>query len=593
MNELELFAAAIAIADPGQRAALLDQHCADQPQLRQRLEQLLEAHFRFNPLLDHAGPVHTNSYGDPDAEPGSQCTTAVSAGTVIAGKYTLIDLVAEGGMGSVWRAKQSEPVKRFVAVKLIKAGMDSRQVLARFEAERQALALMDHPNIAKVLDGGLHEQRPFFVMELVKGVPITDYCDTRKLTPKERLELFVPVCQVIQHAHQKGIIHRDIKPSNVLIALYDDRPVVKVIDFGVAKATGGTLTEATIDTGFGVVVGTPQYMSPEQATFNNLDIDTRSDVYALGVLLYELLTGSPPFSRQQLEKKGLLEIHRVVREEEPPRPSTRLSTADALPTLSANRGTDPKKLTGLLRHELDWVVMKALEKDRTRRYESANSLAADVLRYLSGEAVQAHPPSTTDAAAYSMAPGEDGGAQRSRVARKSSTTVLNTAGASSMVMCAVPGMIRMWLPAIPAAICRCQLSGVTGSWSPTVRSVGQAMLACSPRTAPSRSARQCWAYVLASLERYISRSRPTRAGFASRVVAERTDVSHGPTAPSIPCASMTWARSVKSCRASGGNSASPPARIRARVRFAYLPANRWATMLPRECPTTTAEGTAR
>ncbi len=215
-------------------------------------------------------------------------------------------------------------------------------------------------------------------MELVKGVPITDFCDARKLTPWERLELFVPVCQAIQHAHHKGIIHRDIKPSNVLIALYDDKPVPKVIDFGVAKATGGTLTEHTIDTGFGTVVGTPQYMSPEQATFNNLDIDTRSDVYALGVLLYELLAGSPPFARQELEKKGLLEMLRVVREEEPPRPSVKLSTAEALPTLSANRGTEPKKLTGLLRQELGWVVMKALEKDRSRRYETANGLAADV-----------------------------------------------------------------------------------------------------------------------------------------------------------------------------------------------------------------------
>jgi len=315
------------------------------------------------------------------------------AGAVIADKYTLVEPIGEGGMGSVWRAKQTEPVKRFVAVKLIKAGMDSKQVLARFDAERQALALMDHPNIAKVLDGGLHDHRPYFVMELVEGVPITEYCDKCKLTPKERLELFVPVCQAIQHAHQKGIIHRDITPGNVLIALYDDKPVVKVIDFGGAKATGGALTEKTIDTGYGGVVGTPPHMSPEQATFDNLDIDTRSDVYALGVLLCELLTGSTPFSNAELKKKGLLEILRVVREDEPPRPSTKLSTADALPSLSANRGTEPKKRTGLLRNELDWVVMKALEKDRTRRYETANGFAADVNRYLSGEAVQAHPPS--------------------------------------------------------------------------------------------------------------------------------------------------------------------------------------------------------
>ncbi len=320
----------------------------------------------------------------PAAEP--------SAGTVIDGKYKLTEVVGEGGMGSVWVANQTEPVRRKVAVKLIKAGMDSKQVLARFDMERQALAVMDHPNIAKVLDGGLHDGRPYFVMELVKGVPITQFCDEQKRTPQQRLELFEPVCQAIQHAHQKGVIHRDIKPSNVLVALYDDKPVVKVIDFGVAKATGAALTEHTLDTGFGAVVGTPAYMSPEQASLTNLDIDTRSDVYALGVLLYELLTGSPPFSGKELQKKGMLEMLRVVREEEPPRPSTKLSTADALPTLSANRGTEPKKLTGLLRNELDWIVMKALEKDRTRRYDTANGFAADVLRYLTGEPVLAHPP---------------------------------------------------------------------------------------------------------------------------------------------------------------------------------------------------------
>jgi serine/threonine protein kinase len=389
-----LFLAASDVANSAERAAYLDRECGGDAELRARVEELLRANDAA-PLPPARSPEPTGPHLSVLPAPApADSTASPHAGAVIAGKYTLVEAIGEGGMGAVWRAKQTEPVKRFVAVKLIKAGMDSKQVLARFEAERQALALMDHPNIARVLDGGLHERRPFFVMELVKGVPITEYCDTRKLTPRERLELFVPICQAIQHAHQKGIIHRDIKPSNVLIALYDDRPVVKVIDFGVAKATGGALTERTIDTGFGGVVGTPEYMSPEQATFNNLDIDTRSDVYALGVLLYELLTGSPPFSKKELEKKGLLEILRVVREEEPPRPSTKLSTAEALPSLSANRGTEPKKLTSLLRNELDWIVMKALEKDRTRRYETANGFAADVNCYLAGEAVLAHPPST-------------------------------------------------------------------------------------------------------------------------------------------------------------------------------------------------------
>src|SRR5580658_8925116 len=255
---------------------------------------------------------------------------------------------------------------------------------------------MDHPNIAQVLDAGVAEDgRQLFVMELVRGIPITKFCDERQLSPRERLELFAPVCQAIQHAHQKGIIHRDIKPNNVLVALYDDRPVPKVIDFGVSKATGSQLTDHTLVTGFGAIVGTPEYMSPEQASFNQMDVDTRSDVYALGVLLYELLTGAPPFSRRELEKKDLLEMLRVVREEEPPRPSAKLSTADGLKALSANRGTEPKKLTGLLRNELDWIVMKALEKDRRRRYETANGFASDVLRYLSGEPVLAVPPSAS------------------------------------------------------------------------------------------------------------------------------------------------------------------------------------------------------
>ena len=260
---------------------------------------------------------------------------------------------------------------------------------------RQALALMDHPNIAKVLDAGSTDTgRPFFVMELVKGVPITRFCDERHLSPRQRLDLFVPVCQAIQHAHQKGIIHRDIKPTNVLVALYDDRPVPKVIDFGVAKAAGFQLTDASLVTGFGAVVGTPEYMSPEQAQLNQLDIDTRSDVYGLGVLLYELLTGTTPIDRKRLAKAALLEILRLIREEEPPRPSTRLSTSDALPSIAAARQTEPAKLTRLVRGELDWIVMKCLEKDRARRYETANALAHDIQRYLADEQVEACPPSS-------------------------------------------------------------------------------------------------------------------------------------------------------------------------------------------------------
>src|SRR5579862_4827561 len=307
---------------------------------------------------------------------------SAQAGTHM-GPYKLLQKLGEGGMGEVWMAAELGPVKRTVALKVIKAGMDTGQVLARFEAERQALALMDHPNIAKVFEAGKTEQgRPYFVMELVKGVPITKYCDDNRLTLRQRLELFVPVCLAIQHAHQKGIIHRDIKPSNVLVTLYDDRPVPKVIDFGVAKAAGPALTDRTLMTGFGAVVGTPEYMSPEQANLNNLDVDTRSDVYSLGVLLYELLTGTTPVDRKSLGKAALLEILRVVREVEAPRPSAKLSSSDTLPSVAANRGTEPAKLSKLMKGELDWVLLKALEKDRTRRYETANGLARDIQRYL-------------------------------------------------------------------------------------------------------------------------------------------------------------------------------------------------------------------
>ena len=312
----------------------------------------------------------------------------------VIGNYKLLQVIGEGGMGTVYMAEQTTPVRRTVALKLIKAGMDSRQILARFGAERQALALMDHPNIARVFDAGATDTgRPYFVMELVKGIPITRFCDERRLTTRERLELAIPVCQAVQHAHQKGVIHRDLKPSNVLVALYDGKPVPKVIDFGVAKAAGPRLTEQTLCTDFGAVVGTLEYMSPEQAELNQLDIDTRSDIYSLGVLLYELLTGTTPLDRKRLKAAAILELLRVIREEESPRPSLRLSTTEELPSIAACRNIEPRKLSGLVRGELDWIVMKALEKDRNRRYETANGLAADLRRYLDDEPVQACPPS--------------------------------------------------------------------------------------------------------------------------------------------------------------------------------------------------------
>jgi tetratricopeptide (TPR) repeat protein/serine/threonine protein kinase len=385
MSEQEIYIEAINRRDPAERRRFLDEVCAGNEVLRGRIETLIRQSDQLGSFLEHSPqPFEASAETSVEAEDrGNQI-----------GPYKLIEHIGDGGMGTVWMAQQTEPVKRVVALKLIKAGMDSKQVIARFDAERQALALMDHPNIARVLDGGTTgASRPYFVMDLVKGVPITKYCDEHHLTPRQRLELFIPVCQAIQHAHQKGIIHRDLKPSNVLIALYDGKPVPKVIDFGVAKATGQSLTDKTLVTGFGNIVGTLEYMSPEQAEVNQLDIDTRSDIYSLGVLLYELLTGSPPFSRKELEQAGMLEMLRVIREEEPSKPSTKLSTAEGLPTLAANRGTEPAKLTKLVRGELDWIVMKALEKDRNRRYETANGFAMDVQRYLADEAVQACPPS--------------------------------------------------------------------------------------------------------------------------------------------------------------------------------------------------------
>jgi serine/threonine protein kinase/tetratricopeptide (TPR) repeat protein len=408
-----ILAAAVDIASEAERGQFVDQACAGDAELQRRVQQLIENHFQAGNFLESpaatlpslagesaaggAGAAGEGRAGVAAAGAGltvDEPSTTERPGTLV-GPYKLLEQIGEGGFGIVFMAEQQHPLRRKVAVKVLKPGMDSRQVIARFEAERQALALMDHPNIARVLDAGqTNGGRPYFVMDLVKGLPITDYCDQNQLAPKERLQLFVHVCQALQHAHQKGIIHRDLKPSNVLVTMQDGLPLVKVIDFGIAKALGQQLTDKTLFTGFTQMVGTPLYMSPEQAAFSNVDVDTRSDIYSLGVLLYELLTGTTPFDRERLKQADYDEVRRIIREEEPHKPSTRISTlGQAGTTLAARRRSDPRRLSQLCRGELDWIVMKALEKDRSRRYETVTAFAADVQHYLQDEPVQACPPS--------------------------------------------------------------------------------------------------------------------------------------------------------------------------------------------------------
>jgi serine/threonine protein kinase/tetratricopeptide (TPR) repeat protein len=393
MNEREIFIEAAQVNDPVEQAAFLRRTCGQDEALHRQLVDLLAAHSRAQSFLESPPSGIALAVAGRDATQAPPVTEG--PGTKI-GSYKLLQQIGEGGFGVVYMAEQEKPVFRKVALKIIKPGMDTKEVISRFESERQALALMDHPNIAKVLDAGATGSgRPYFVMELVKGIPLIKFCDDNHLPPEERLELFIEVCNAIQHAHQKGIIHRDLKPSNVMVTLHDGRPVPKVIDFGVAKATSHRLTERTLFTAYGQVIGTPAYMSPEQAEMSGLDIDTRSDVYSLGVLLYELLTGATPFEAKRLREAGFAEMQRIIREEEPPRPSTRVSTMQgaALSTLSQHHGIDERRMRQVVRGELDWIVMKSLDKDRERRYESAGSFARDIRRYLSDEPVQACPPS--------------------------------------------------------------------------------------------------------------------------------------------------------------------------------------------------------
>jgi serine/threonine protein kinase/tetratricopeptide (TPR) repeat protein len=477
--EEEIFEAAAALSAE-ERPAYLDKACAGVTELRGRVEALLHS---------------DDASGFMDHSTITSLTSQAALGGEVIGRYRLLQQIGEGGFGVVWMAEQTEPVTRRVALKIVKAGMDTKEVIARFEAERQALAMMDHPNIARVLDAGATGNgRPYFVMELVRGIPITRFCDEQRLVIRQRLEIFADVCSAINHAHQKGVIHRDIKPSNVMVTLHGDRAVPKVIDFGIAKAVVGRLTDKTLFTQFDQFVGTPAYMSPEQTALSGLDVDTRSDIYSLGILLYELLTGKPPFHAKALLSAGFDEMRRIIREVEPPRPSSRLSTVtgDERSVLAGSRQTTPEKLHRLIEPDLDWIVMKAIEKDRTRRYETANGLALDIQRYLTDEPVSATPPTT--------------GYRLRKFARRNKTA-LGAAAAVAVLLTAAAFRSTRHMGGIDAIL----IAATTVSTLLAVRAM-QAERLAHRRTSGEKSAREHAEAVSAFLTNVLESPDPARDG---------------------------------------------------------------------------------
>jgi serine/threonine protein kinase/tetratricopeptide (TPR) repeat protein len=501
-HAMALFGEALEYASREEQTAYVHGVCGDQSALRARALALLAAHHQAGDFLH--GPRSTDTV--------ERALRLEGPGTII-GLFKLLEQIGEGGFGVVFMAEQYQPVRRKVALKVVKPGMDTRQVVARFEAEQQALALMDHPNIARVLDAGVTAAgRPYFVMELVRGVPITDFCDQNQVPVRERLELFVSVCQAVQHAHQKGIIHRDLKPNNVLVTMHDDKAVVKVIDFGIAKAIGQQLTEKTLFTNFAQMIGTPIYMSPEQAQMSGLDVDTRSDIYSLGVILYELLTGMTPLDSERLRSAGFDEIRRIIREEDPTTPSMRISTlGQASGSVAANRRSNPEQLTTLLKCELDWIVMKCLEKDRNRRYETASGLAADVQRHLNDEPVQACPPSR--------------GYRLRKFARRNKGPVLT---ASLVLMALVGGIIGTTWGMLRATVAESDAIREAGEKTTALSEKETALAAARENevraTAAQKDAQESLKEALAAVEQMLTRVAEERLQFMPQMEAMRREL---------------------------------------------------------------------